>query len=63
MDGTAGMTAMKTLIVRYLNEIIGLTIMGLMALALIAAQADAEIQRAAVDEARQVIEIRLSVAD
>ena len=63
MDGTAGMTAMKTLIVRYLNEIIGLTIMALMALALIAAQADAEIQRAAVDEARQVIEIRLSVAD
>ena len=54
---------MKTLFVRYLNEIIGLTIMALMAFALIAAQADAEIQRAAVDEARQVVEVRLTVGN
>ena len=63
MDGAAGITVMKTLLVRYLNEIVGLTVMALMALALIAAQADAEIQRAAVEEVRQVIEIRLTVGD
>ena len=63
MDGAAGITVMKTIFVRYLNEIVGLTVMALMALALIAAQADADIHRAAVDEARRVIEIRLTVGD
>ena len=54
---------MKAFYIRYLNEIVGLTVMALMTLALVAGQADAEIQRAAVDEVRQVIEIRLTVAD
>ena len=54
---------MKAFLVRYLNEVVGLTVMALMTLALVAAQADAEIQRAAVEEQRQVIEIRLTIAD
>jgi hypothetical protein len=54
---------MKTFFVRYLNEIVGLTVMGLMALAFVAAQADADIHRAAVEEARNVVEIRLSAVD
>ena len=54
---------MKALFVRYLNEFVGLTVMALMALAFIAAQADADIHQAAVEEARQVVEIRLTVAD
>ncbi|NIL94850.1 MAG: hypothetical protein GTO71_10545 [Woeseiaceae bacterium] len=54
---------MKTLFVRYLNEIVGLTVMALMTLAFVAAQADAEIHRAAVEEARQVIEIRVTFGD
>jgi hypothetical protein len=54
---------MKAFFVRYLNEIIGLTVMALMTLALVAGQADAEIQQAAAAEAREVIEIRLSIAD
>lgn len=54
---------MKALFVRYLNEIVGLTIMALMTLALVAGQADAEVHEAAVDELRDVIEIRLTIAD
>ena len=54
---------MKTFFVRYLNEIVGLTVMGLMALAFGAAQADAELQRAAVEEVREITEIRLSAAE
>ena len=54
---------MKALFVRYLNEVVGLTVMALMTLALVAGEADAEMQRAAVEEVRQVIEIRLTVAD
>ena len=54
---------MKAFFVRYLNEIIGLTVMALMTLALVAGQADADIQRAAVEEAREVLEIRVSIAD
>ena len=54
---------MKAFFVRYLNEIVGQSVMALMTLALIAGEADAELQRAAVDEARHVIEIRLTVAD
>jgi len=54
---------MKALFDKYLNEIVGLTIMGLMTLALVAGQADAEIQKAAVDEVRDIIEIRLTITD
>ena len=54
---------MKALFVRYLNEIVGLTVMALMTLALVAGQADAHLQKAAVDEVRDVIEIRLTIAD
>jgi hypothetical protein len=54
---------MRALFVRYLNEIVGLTVMALMTLALVAGEADADLQRAALDETRDVIEIRLTVAD
>jgi hypothetical protein len=54
---------MKAFFVRYLNEIVGLTVMALMTLALVAGQADAEVQMAAVEEMRQVIEIRLTIAN
>jgi hypothetical protein len=54
---------MKAFFVRYLNEIVGLTVMALMTLALVAGQADAQVQKAAVDEVREVIEIRLTIAD
>lgn len=54
---------MKAFFVRYLNEIVGLAVMALMTLALVAAQADAEVQKAAVEELREVIEIRLTVTD
>ena len=59
----SGDTAMKAFFVRYLNEIVGLTVMGLMTLALVAGEADAEMQRSAVEEASHVIEIRLTVGD
>jgi hypothetical protein len=48
---------------KYLNEIVGLAVMALMALAIISAEAEADIQRAAVDDVRHVIEIRLTVGD
>ena len=54
---------MKAFFIRYLNEIIGLTVMALMTVALIAGQADAEVHQAAVEELRHVIEIRLSISD
>ena len=54
---------MKAFFARYLNEIVGLTVMALMTLALVAGEADADMHRAAVEEVRQVIEIRLTVAD
>jgi len=57
---------MKAIFVRYLNEFVGLTIMALMTLALIAGQADAQVQQAVADHADQahrVIEMRLSIAD
>ncbi len=38
---------MKAFFIRYLNEIVGLTVMALMTLALVAGQADAEIHKAA----------------
>ncbi len=54
---------MKALLMRYLNEIVGLTIMVLMTVALIAGQADAKFRKAAAEEARDVIEIRLTIVD
>ena len=53
---------MKALIERYLNEIVGLTIMALMALALIAGQADAETRKTAAQELVDVVTIELNVA-
>jgi hypothetical protein len=56
---------MKALLARYLNEIVGLTIMALMTVALIAGQAGAVTQEAAVDQVRDhaIIEIRLVFKD
>ena len=54
---------MKALFERYLNEIVGLTIMALMTLALVAGEADADLQRAALEQAHDVVEIRLTVTD
>lgn len=54
---------MKALLARYLNEVVGLTIMALMALALVAGQADARSRVAAAEEFSEVIEIRLTFGD
>ena len=54
---------MKALFIRYLNEIVGLTVMTLMAVALIAGQADAEVRKAAAEQEREILEIRLSAAE
>ncbi|MDH3273273.1 MAG: hypothetical protein OEM64_00490 [Gammaproteobacteria bacterium] len=51
---------MKHLIRRYLNEIVGLTMMALMTIALVAAQAEATTQEAAAKSAADVIEIHVS---
>ena len=55
---------MKSLWGRYLNEIVGLTIMALMAIALIAGQAQAtgDYDTAAA-EGRDIIEIRLTISN
>ena len=54
---------MKASIDRYLNEIVGLTIMALMTVALIAGQANAGMQEAAHHESSGLIEIRLTIRD
>lgn len=54
---------MKTLWGRYLNEIVGLTVMALMAIALIAGQAKATSDEIAAGEVREIIEIRLTIED
>jgi len=51
---------MKHLIGRYLNEIVGLTMMALLVTALVAGQAEATAQSAAVDGAKDFIEIHVS---
>jgi hypothetical protein len=51
---------MKYLIGRYLNEIVGLSMMALMIIALVAGQTDAMAQSAAVDGAKDFIEIHIS---
>jgi hypothetical protein len=54
---------MKALIERYLNEIVGLTIMALMALALVGGQADAEIRKNAAQDLIGIVKIEISVLD
>ena len=54
---------MKAFITRYLNEIVGLTIMVLMTVALIAGQADVSIGKVAAEKANDVVEIRLTLKD
>ena len=54
---------MKALFVRYLNEIVGLTVMMLMTVALIAGESDAEVREAAAEQDRDIIEIRLIAAE
>jgi len=54
---------MKALLERYLNEIVGLTVMVLMTVALIAGQADGKIHGAAVEDVRSGVEIRLTFED
>ena len=54
---------MKIFIRRYLNEIIGLTVLVLMAAALIEGQAHTGYEHAAVEEARALIEISLTIAE
>ncbi len=54
---------MKALFVRYLNEVVGLTIMALMTIALVAGEADAEVRKAAAEQEREILEIRLTVAE
>jgi hypothetical protein len=54
---------MKALFVRYLNEIVGLTVMALMTVALIAGESDAEVRQAAAEQGRDTIEIRLTAAE
>ena len=51
---------MKYLIRRYLNEIIGLTMMALMTIALVAGQGEVTTQEAAAKSAGDVIEIHVS---
>lgn len=54
---------MKALFVRYLNEVIGLTLMALMAVALIAGESDAGVHQAAAEQDRDIVEIRLTAAE
>ncbi len=56
---------MKALVARYLNEIVGLTIMALMTVALVAGQVGAATQKAEFDRMhdRAIIEIHLSFKD
>jgi hypothetical protein len=54
---------MKASFDKYLNEIVGLTIMALMTVALIAGQANAGIQGLERAEAPGLVEIRLTIKD
>ena len=54
---------MKALFIRYLNEVVGLTVMALMAVALIAGESDADVRQAAAEQERDIVEIRLSAAE
>jgi hypothetical protein len=55
---------MKALLERYLNEIVGLTIMALMVLALVGGQADADIRKgAAAQDLGGIAKIEIHVSD
>jgi len=54
---------MKTIWTKYLNEIVGLTVMALMAIALIAGQAQATTGKAAEQEMLPILEIRITIGD
>ena len=54
---------MRALWKRYLNEIIGLTIMALMTIALVAGQAQATVDAAAHEPVGPLLEIRLTIPD
>jgi len=60
---TPGAAAMKAAFEKYLNEIVGLTVMALMTVALIAGQANAEFRKSASPEAPGIIEIQLTIKD
>jgi hypothetical protein len=53
---------MKALLERYLNEIVGLTIMALMALALVGGQADADIRKGAAQDLARIVKIEIRVS-
>jgi len=54
---------MKSLWTRYFNEVVGLTLMALMVIALIAGQAQATASKVAKQEVRPIVEIRLTISD
>ena len=54
---------MKAIWRRYLNEIVGLTVMALMTVALIAGQSQATESKSAKEEIYPVLEIRLTISD
>lgn len=54
---------MKTLWTKYLNEVIGLTVMALMVIALIAGQTHATVSETAQEEALSILEIRVTISD
>ena len=54
---------MKTLWTKYLNEIVGLTVMALMVIALIAGQAHGTAADAVQDESLPILEIRVTISD
>ena len=54
---------MKTLWTRYLNEIVGLTVMALMVMALIAGQAQGTAAKGVQDEPLPILEIRVTISD
>ena len=60
-----GVTVMKAVWTRYLNEIVGLTVMALMTIALIAGQAQTQAtgSQSAQEESRPILEIRLTISD
>ncbi len=58
-----GVEVMKAYWTRYLNEIVGLTVMVLMAIALVSGQTHATAGKAAQGEALTVLEIRVTKSD
>lgn len=54
---------MKALWRRYLNEIVGLTVMALMTIALVAGQAQARGDSSIGDVAHPIVEVRLTISD